>query len=193
MKITKDRIIKGAIELAEKVGWSQSTLLPLADHLGCTVPDIRQHFGDANEIAGAYFEQALDHMLGPTPDDFAEKPVIDRLEYLYMRWFEFLEPHRDAAKQMMAAKLHPPHVHHWLPCIFHTSRHVQLLRDAALLRAGGRRQQIEEIGLTAILLATIRFWYKAPCTDLERTRNFLHARLLWADRNVLKLYKYCNL
>ena len=89
---------------------------------------------------------------------------------------------------MLAAKLHPPHPHHWMPLIFDLSRTVQWLREAALLDATGRRRQIEEIGLTALFLATLRYWLRDESPSQEMTRAFLARRLARADGLMARLW-----
>jgi hypothetical protein len=66
--------------------------------------------------------------------------------------------------------------------IFSLSRLIQWLREVALLEAGGRRRQVEEVGLTLLFLATLRVWLADSSEDQEDTRRFLRRRLERADR-----------
>jgi hypothetical protein len=75
----------------------------------------------------------------------------------------------------------PFHPHHYVPMVFNLSRTIQWLRDAAGLDAGGRRRQIEEIGLTGLFLATLAVWARDDTPGQERTRRFLDRRLARAD------------
>ncbi|WP_419905037.1 hypothetical protein [Kiloniella sp.] len=184
----RQHIIDEALSFADNHGWSQSTLGPLADHMGVEVNDIRAHFPDANAIANAWFTRAQDAMLGKKPGGFDTLPVRERINLIMLRWFDALAPHREVAAQIFCAKVHYPHIHHWAPAIFLLSRTIQLLRDAAGLHARGRRAQIEEIGLTALFLATLRGWCRDDSPDQERTRRNLDRRLQQIDRNILKLY-----
>ncbi len=72
--------------------------------------------------------------------------------------------------------------------IFNLSRTIQWLRDAAALDADGRRRQIEEVGLTALFLATLTVWLNDETQDQERTRAFLRRRLARADRAMVRLF-----
>jgi hypothetical protein len=121
-------------------------------------------------------------MLAAPPSGFAKEPPEARLHFLMMRWFDALAGHREVTGQMVREKLYPAHPHHWVPLLFNLSRTVQWLRDAALLDTGGRRRQIEEVGLSALFLATLRFWLNDESTDQTRTREFLSRRLDRADR-----------
>lgn len=184
----KRRIVDEALELAAVKGWNHYALGPLAEHMGLPANAIRRHFPDANAIADAWFDRALEAMLAPPPEGFADLPVDERLNLLMLRWLDTLAPYRTVTAQMIGAKFHPPHVHHWVPAIFLMSRKLQLLRDAAFLHAGGRRQQIEELGLTALFLATLAVWCRDESTDQHRTRHFLARWLKRADKAIAKIY-----
>ena len=184
----KRRVVDAALAFAAEAGWNHSALGPLAAHMGVPTNAIRRHFPDPNAIADAWFDRAMEAMLAPPPDGFADLPPDQRIELLMLRWFDALAPYRAVTDQMIAAKLHPPHVHHWVPAIFHVSRKVQLLRDAALLRAGGRRYQVEEIGMTALFLATLAVWRRDDSADQRRTRRFLKTWLARADKAMARIY-----
>lgn len=185
----RDQIIDHALALAEEVGWNHSALGPLADYMNVEVNDIRRCFSDANAIANAWFERAETAMLAPVPDDFQDQPVAERIEFLMLRWFDYLAPHRRIAADILAEKTHPPHIHHWVPAIFDLSRIMQLLRDAALLHAGGRRQQLEEIGLTLLFLSVLRNWCRDESDGQDQTRRLLKRRLQSIDRKILRVYQ----
>ena len=189
----RDAIIDQALELAQERGWSHSTLAPLADYMGVEVNAIRYHFPDANAIADAWFTRASDRMLAPLPDGFHEQPVPDRIRLLMRRWFVALAPYRRVAAEILENKSHWPHVHHWVPAIFHLSRLIQLMRDAAGLHARGRRSQIEEIGMTDLFLATLWIWCRDESEGQERTWRFLDRWLTRADRNILRLYRFLRI
>jgi hypothetical protein len=105
-----------------------------------------------------------------------------------LRWFDSLAGHRRVTGEMLAVKMYLPHPHHWVPMIFNLSRLIQWLRDAAGLDAGGHRRQIEEIGLTALFLATLAVWVRDGSPDQERTRRFLDRRLCTADKTMARLF-----
>lgn len=187
-KPTRAQILKAALELAEIEGWNHWVLGSLADHMGVAVNDIRKHFTDPNAISDAWFASALDAMLAKPPEDFADWPVKERLAFLMERWFDTLAPHRRVTAEMLAAKLHLPHIHHWGPAVFHLSRQIQLMRDAALLRREGRRREIEEIGLTALFLFTLAVWCRDSSQGQARTRRRLTRWLNRADKVMACLY-----
>jgi hypothetical protein len=72
--------------------------------------------------------------------------------------------------------------------VFDLSRTVQWLRDASGLDARGRRRQLEEIGLTALFVATLRTWLKDGSPNQEKTREWLARRLARADALMARLW-----
>lgn len=187
-KDRRSRIVDCAIELAEEVGWHRVRLSDVAARLKMPLAELQTHFRDRDAIADAWFARAIGAMLAPAPKDFFEQPAKTRLFVLLMRWFDALAPHRDVTGQMVRNKLYPAHPHHWVPLIFNLSRTIQWLRDAAGFDAAGSRRQVEEIGLSALFLATLTVWLNDETPDQERTRAFLERRLDRADRAMSGLF-----
>ncbi|RRC98989.1 hypothetical protein EHS89_12535 [Amphritea balenae] len=168
-------ILNTALDLAqEQDNWYDLSLVDLAARCGTSVNEIHRHFADTNAIADAWFAQALEAMLTAGDEAADNLPVKTRLEQIIWRWFEALSPYHSVTAQMLKSKLHPPHIHHWVPMIFDLSRLVQLWRDMAGLHMGGRRRQIEEIVLTGIFLVTLSAW----CRDKSSQQAQSHSRLL---------------
>ena len=182
------RIVDTAIELAEEVGWSGVRLREVAARLGISLTELQDRYRDLDGVADAWFARAWQAMLGPPPKDFASLPAEARLHVLLMRWFDALASHREVTDQMLREKLYASHPHHWAPMIFNLSRTIHWLREAALLDVGGRRRQVEEIGLTALFLATLAVWQRDESPDQARTRAFLRRRLAEADRAMVLLW-----
>jgi AcrR family transcriptional regulator len=176
------RIVDTAIALAEETGWSNVRLRLVADRLGVPLAEVHALYRDLDAVADAWFDRALRAMLQPAPAGFADQPAPERLHLLLMRWLNALAAHRDVTVQMLGEKLYPSHPHHWAPMIFSLSRLINWLRDAALLDAPGRRRQVEEIGLTALFLATLAVWRRDGSAGQEMTGSFLRRRLAQADR-----------
>jgi len=182
-KAEADRILDLALERARETGdWHDLGFSDLAAHCELSVNEIRQYYADTNAIADAWFGCAMDAMLA---DDggIDALPVSERLEVIMLRWFDSLAPHHQVTAQMLGSKLHAPHVHHWVPMVFDLSRLVQFWRDAAGLRAGGRRRQVEEVVLTGIFLATLREWCRDRTPDQAKARACLRNLLGKAERS----------
>ncbi len=183
-----DRILEAALDLAEETGWDNVRLHDIADRLGISMADLLLHFRDLDGVADARFAKAWRAMLAPPPEGFDALPARERLFLLMMRWFDALAPRREVTAQMIRTKLYPSHPHHWVPMIFNLSRTVQWWRDAAGLKARGRRRQLEEVGLTALLLATLRVWLNDESENQTRTRDSLRHRLARADRALARIW-----
>ena len=182
------RILDATLDLAEETGWEALRLRRVAERLGVPLADVLVHYRDLDAVADAWFRRAWAAMLASPPGDFATRPARERLHLVMMRWFDALAPHRAVTGQILAAKLYPSHPHHWVPLIFNLSRSIHWLREAALLDATGRRRQIEEVGLTALFLATLAFWLRDGSPDQARTREFLRHRLAGADRLMVRAW-----
>ena len=183
-----EKILEAALALAEQEGWSNLRLRKLAAELGISLAELQAHYRDADAIADAWFRRGWTAMLAPAPEGFAEQPAVERLELILLRWFDALAVQRRVTAEMLAGKLYPSHPHHWVPMVFNLSRTIHWLRDAAGLDAGGRRRQLEEVGLTLLFLATLRDWIRDESPEQERTRAALRRRLRGGDRLMARLY-----
>ena len=181
------RIVDGAIALAEEIGWDALRLRKVAARLGLPLCEVLAHYRDLDAVANAWFRRASVAMLAPPAKGFAALPACERLYQTTLRWFDALAPHRRIAGQILRTKLYPSHPHHWVPLAFELSRTIHWLREAALLDAVGRRRQIEEVGLSAIFLATLAVWLRDETPEQARSRRFLRRRLDAADRAMARL------
>lgn len=185
----RQRVVDSAIEIAEIAGWEGVRLSEVAERSGVTLFEVAKLYRDLDAVANAWFARARAAMLAPPPPGFAELPPPDRLEILMLRWFDALASHREVTAQMLAAKMWPFHPHHWVPMIFDLSRTILWLRDAAILDARPPRRQVEEVGLSALFLATLSVWARDDSIGQERTRRFLRRRLETADRIMAGVFR----
>ena len=184
-----EQILETALALAEDVGWSALRLRSIAERLEIPLHDILEYYRDLDAVADAWFLRAWHAMLQPVPGDFADRQPPERIEFIMMRWFDALAPHRRVTGQMLAAKSWYAHPHHWVPAIFNLSRTILWLREAARLDATGRQRQMEETGLTALFLATLAVWLRDETEHQERTRAYLRRRLDSADRLMRSIWR----
>ncbi len=184
----RHRIVEAALDLAEEVGWEGVRLRRVAERLGVPAAELRLHFRDLDAVADAWLVRADAAMLAPPDAGFAGLPARERLFRVIMRWLDALAGHRHVTGEMLAAKLYPVHVHHNVALVFWVSRTVQWIREAALLDAGGRRRQVEEIGLTGLFVATLYRWVRDESPGQLRTREFLARRLERADGVMARLW-----
>ncbi len=184
----RERIVDAAMDRAEDTGWDNVRLHDVAEHLGVTLAEVAGLYRDLDAVANAWFGRARDAMLAPPPAGFAALPPSERLETLMLRWFDALAPHREVTAQMLAAKMWPFHPHQWVPMVFELSRTILWLRDAAVLEARPPRRQVEEVGLSALFLATLAVWTRDDTVGQQRTRRFLARRLNTADRIMARVF-----
>ena len=174
--------------MAEESGWNAVRLRAVAERLRLPLDEVAAAFRDLDAVADAWFLRLRDAMLKPLPAGFADRPAAERIQTVMMRWFEAAAPHRRVTAAMIRAKLYPSHPHHWVPLVFNLSRLIQWVREAARLDAGGRRRQVEEVGLTALFLATLAVWLRDGSKEQEATRRFLGRRLARADKAMVGLF-----
>jgi AcrR family transcriptional regulator len=174
------RILDTALAIAEEKGeWSTVRLHDVADRLALPVVQLLDHYRDLDAIADAWFLRGLKAMVGPKATDFLAQPAWRRVEICMLAWFDALALHRRVTAQMLRTKLHLPHPHHWVPMVFSLSRTIHWLREAAQLPApyGTPRAQRDEVGLTALFLATLLVWTRDDSVGQVRTRRFLRREL----------------
>lgn len=178
-KVTSDSILDTALDRAARTGWGGLAMADLAADLNFSPAELQRYFIDKNAISDAWFARALQAMLEPLPENIEDKRDAygARLELLMHRWLDALAPHRQVTAEMLSDKMWPFHPHHWVPMVFDLSRLVQWWRDAAGLRAGGRKRQIEEIALTGIFLGTLKRWCRDDSDGQAVAKAYLAKRL----------------
>jgi AcrR family transcriptional regulator len=171
------RLLKEALALAEAEGWSAVRLSRVAERAGVPLPEVGQRFRDVDAVANAWFRCARLAMLEVPADEFRGLAADERLARVIGRWLDTLAVHRKVTGEMLCAKLYPSHPHHWVPMVFDLSRLVHDLLDAARVEGHGRVRQAQEIGLTLIVLATLRDWLRDASSGQERSKTRLRWRL----------------
>ena len=177
-------ILHAALSLADEKGWDNIRLYQVADQLDISLEDVRHHYADLNGVANAWFKLAQLHMISPPDGAFIEQPAWRRLYLTMVKWLEHVSQHPKVTAQIIRAKLHPPHVHHWVPMIFDLSTLIHWWLDAARIASVGRKRQMAEVGLTAIFLGTLAYWTRDKSPGHKKTRAFLKKRLRRADRTM---------
>ncbi|APX92694.1 hypothetical protein BWR19_06975 [Halomonas sp. 1513] len=179
-----ERILVQALEMAEEKGWDGVELTRVAAALEMPAAAVLDHYRDLDAVADAWFLRGWRAMLAEKPEGFADWAARERIEHCLLAWFDALAAHRRVSVEMLRSKAHLPHLHTWVPMVFDLSRTIQWLREAAMLEApyGTRRAQVEEVGLTALFVATLRVWAHDATPGQRDTRAFLDKRLRRAER-----------
>ena len=183
-----DAILDTALAIAEGTGWSRLRLGEVAGALGVPVAHVRRYYRDKDALADAWLARADAAMLADPGTGFRRLPAQERIHRVIMRWLGALTPYRRLTGEMLREKRYPGHPHHNLALVGTLSRTVQWIREAALLDAVGRRRQVEEIGLTALFVATVAVWLRDDTPDQQRTHAVLARRLAAADRLMVRLW-----
>ena len=144
--------------------------------------DVGRRFQDVDAIANAWFRRARLAMLEVAPDELEGRAADERLAVVIGRWLDQLATHRRVTGQMLQAKLYPGHPQHWVPAIFDLSRLVHDFLDAARIEGEGRVRQAQEVGLTLIVLATLRDWLRDDSPGQEQCKARLRRRLAQGGR-----------
>ena len=132
----RDRIIDVALALAEEdAGWYDLRRHIVARRLGVPLAAVRVRFRDADAIADAWFDRALHTMLQEPEPRFGTRPPSGGAHAVLMRWFDAQAAYRRVVGDIIGAKLHPSHPHHWVPMVFSLSRLIHWVLDAARLDA----------------------------------------------------------
>ena len=181
-------LLNVALALAEVEGWSEVRLSRVAERTGVPLPEVGQRFRDVDAIANAWFRRARLAMLDVPAGELRGLAADERLARVIGRWLDALTAHRRVTGEMLRAKLYPSHPHHWVPMIFDLSRLVHDFLDAARVEGRGRVRQAQEIGLTLIVLGTLRDWLRDGSPGQERSKARLHRRLRRGGR----MLAYCG-
>ena len=188
-KQLSERIVDAALARADRCGWHAIRLHDLAADLGITLGDIYGEFSDLDAVGNAVLARADRAMLDAAARrGFAKHAARDRLLIAMMAWFTALAPHRAHVAAILQYKFALAHIHLRAALVVRLSRTVQWIREAAHLDATGVRHDVEEIGLSALLVATTVHWLARGSDDVAETRSFLERRLDRADRAMARLW-----
>jgi AcrR family transcriptional regulator len=183
----EQRVVDAALALAGEVGWEKVRLSAVADRAGLALTEIGPRFRDVDAVANAWFARARLAMLALPAGELDGKPADERIALAFEAWLDALAPQRRVAAEILRHKLYPSHPHHWVPLVFDLSRLVHDLLDVARVPGAGRLRQAQEIGLTAITLATLAHWLRDDSPGQERSRRGLRRRLACAGRIALRI------
>jgi hypothetical protein len=175
-------VIDAALALAAERGWDQVRFHLLAERTGMPMPEIGAAFRDVDAIANAWFARARLHLLGLPETALVDLSPDARIATACERWLDFLAPHRRVAAEILRGKLWPAHAHHWAPLVFNLSRLVHDLLDTARVPGEGTLRVFQEVGLTFMLLATLRDWVRDRSEAQAWTKRRLRHRLARAGR-----------
>ncbi len=184
-----DRIVDAALARANRIGWTRVRLNDVAEDIHVPLAEIYRLFPDLDAVGTALLVRADRAMLNAARRrGFDKLQPRDRLQEVMMAWFETLEPHRRHVRAILRYKFAFAHIHLRAALIVRLSRTVQWIREAAKLDAGGLRHDVEEVGLSLLLVVTVVRWLSTASDHLDLTRAFLERRLDRADAAMARLW-----
>ncbi len=189
-KLDCDKILAAAMELAGKKGWSNVRMKHIASYFDVPLVNIRDYYPDMDAISDAWFNCALTEMLMLPEKKLSGLPANERLYNVITFWLDALARHHHVSAQMIGQKLYFFHPQHWLPLISSLSNLIHWILDSAKIDSHGRQRKFEEIGVTLLIIATLRVWVYDTSKNQAMTHAFVRHQLERADR--VMGFLFCN-
>ncbi|KTD08113.1 hypothetical protein [Legionella jamestowniensis] len=192
--LNAEKIVDTALTIAKKSSWENLRLFDIAHTLNVNLAEIQRYFREKNELVNVFFDRADRAMImkGSEPEIMA-LPTQERLALLLITWFEYIQQHRQVAKEMMYAQLEPGHLHTHFSLLLRISRTVQWWRESAQRSASYLHRAIEETGLTAIYVASLFYWLRDDSKDAADTKCFIEKKLTRANKIVHFSKRFCSI
>jgi len=170
-------VVAAAVAIAREAGFEAVRLTALAERTGVALPVIADRFRDVDAVANAWFKMARQRVMAIPFAAIAAHAADERLARVMESWLAFFGADRKVALEIIRAKLHPSHAHHWVPLVLDLSRLVHDFLDVARVPGQGAFRAAQEVALTAITLAMLQDWAWDQSPDAATTRRRLRRRL----------------
>lgn len=176
--ITPQVILNEALTLAKQSSWENFSMLLLAERLHCDLSVIRSYYRSKDDMAEALFDQADAAMLQLAGKlDRKRLTSTERLIDCIMAWLNFLAPHKNLVKEILAYKFEPGHFHLQAHGITRVSRTVQWFLQAAGREYTGIKRVGDELSVTSVYLTSLAFYFVDKSEQHVKTRALLHRML----------------
>ena len=187
-KLDREKILAAALDLAWNQGWANVRMNHIASYFDVSLVDIRDCYRDMDAIADDWFDHALTEMLMLPDKKCHGLPAKERLYNVITCWLDALARHHLVSVQMISNKFYLFHPQHWMPMIPSLSNLINWILHSAKIDSQGRQRKFEEIGLTLLIIATLRVWVYDDSENQSKTHAFLRQRLEQADRFMGSLF-----
>jgi AcrR family transcriptional regulator len=179
-----ERILKAAMETAERLGWRRATLTDIADAAGVSLAELHAHFGDKAAILRGLADLAdrkvLEGLSGkPEPGTSAR----DRLFDVLMARFEALKPYRRGLA--VVAREGGGSIVDVLCGAQRMLRSFAWMLEAAGIGSGGWSGACRVKGLALVYGSTFATWLRDDTEDMAKTMAAL-------DRNLARAERFAN-
>jgi ubiquinone biosynthesis protein COQ9 len=170
-------LITAAFQVAAEKGWRSVSTAAAARAAGLPLARARERFPGRTALL-LRFGRMTD--LAALADVPTEDSVSDRLEYLLMRRFDVLQPHRAGVLALLRAlPTDPPAA---LLLALTTRRSMRWMLEAVGVSTSGVYGLLRVKGLMAVWLWAMRTWQADDSEEMHPTEAALHNALLQAER-----------
>ncbi|MGB0718880.1 MAG: TetR family transcriptional regulator [Bdellovibrionales bacterium] len=178
--VTKEEIVRHAMDLAAQLGWGHVTLTDIALAAGLSLAELRAEVADKFDILaqlGRLLDQAA--LDGAGQGDIDASPR-DRLFDVLMERFEALNDYRDGIVSVLQSfRCDPKQAVISCP---HVCRSMAWMLEAAGEDTNGIKGAVKVAGLTGVYLKVLRVWAADDSSDLGKTMAALDKELARAEK-----------
>jgi ubiquinone biosynthesis protein COQ9 len=186
----RSKIIRAALDLAEKRGWRDVTLLDVAQAAGISLSDLRREFTSKSDIIRAFQQEVDAEVLAKAKAAREAQSLRDRVFDIVMTRFEVMAPYKQALKRISAYYCCRPGEAAMILCSSLASQYWMLAGAGAKLDGPGGAMRVA--GLTAIYGKVFQVWLDDPSPSLDKTMAALDTRLAKGERRLSGLETACE-
>jgi AcrR family transcriptional regulator len=176
----RSKAVRAALDLAEKRGWRDVSLLDISQAAGISLSDLRREFTSKNDIIRAFQQEVDTEVLAKTKAAPEAQSARDRLFDIMMTRFELIAPYKQALKRISDYLYCRPGEASTVLCSSLVSQYWMLAGAGAKLDGPGGALRVA--GLTAIYGKVFQVWLDDPSPSLDRTMAALDKRLTKCER-----------
>jgi ubiquinone biosynthesis protein COQ9 len=186
----RSKAIRAALDLAEKRGWRDVTLLDIAQAAGISLSELRREFSCKNDIISAFQKEVDAEVLAKAKAAREEQSPRDRLFDIVMTRFEVMAPYKPALKRISAYFCCRPGEAATLLCSSLASQYWMLAGAGAKLDGPGGALRVS--GLAAIYGKVFQVWLDDPSPSLDKTMAALDRRLRKGEECLVRVEDFCR-
>jgi ubiquinone biosynthesis protein COQ9 len=176
----RSKAVRAALDLAEKRGWRDVTLLDIAQAAGMSLSDLRREFTCKNDIISAFQKEVDAEVLAKAKAAGEAQSPRDRLFDIIMTRFEVIAPYKPALKRISAYFCCRPGEAATLVCSSLASQYWMLAGAGAKIEGPGGALRVT--GLAAIYGKVFQVWLDDTSPSLDKTMAALDKRLSRGER-----------
>lgn len=191
-KVTAQKILNTAIELAEKKSWAAVTLQNIAEKLEVQLSEIYKHYSQKHDIVIAWMKSADQAMLksASNADVIKQKPN-QKIKTLIMARLNHLDKHKKVSQEMVKSELCPGHIDRQIHALFRVKRTVECLYEATNPdKIAASQQLLDKAGLTTVYFTTVCYWLFDHSKHSLQTQHLLTSLMTQAELGREWLIKY---